>query len=54
MARSEHGGGTGELFASLEGGDCGYCEDGELVRDRYKGDRAVVCAECGTPVARTL
>lgn len=53
MARSEDGG-TDELFASLEGRNCEYCEDGELVRERYKGDRAIVCAECGTPAARPL
>ncbi|WP_198667925.1 HVO_A0556 family zinc finger protein [Saliphagus sp. LR7] len=52
MARAERGGAR-ELFARLEGRACTYC-DGDLVRERYKGDRAVVCVECGTPAARAL
>lgn len=54
MPRAEAGTETGELFDKLEGRGCEYCEDGELVVERYEGDRAVVCEGCGTPAARTL
>ncbi|WP_323171060.1 HVO_A0556 family zinc finger protein [Natrialba sp. PRR66] len=42
----------GQLLSLLEGRPCPACTDGELERDRYKGNRAVVCDSCGTPQAQ--
>lgn len=41
-----------QLLVTLRGHECDYCGEGELVVDRYKGNRAVVCDECGTPGAQ--
>ena len=33
----------------LAGDECEFCVDGELERDTYRGNRAVVCDGCGVP-----
>ena len=40
------------VFEQLTGDTCDYCDDGELERGTYKGTRAVLCDECGTPAVR--
>lgn len=40
------------MLSALEGRDCAFCADGTLVREAYKGNRAVVCDSCGTPRAQ--
>ena len=40
------------LLAILEGRPCPVCSDGELERDTYKDNSAVVCDSCGTPRAQ--
>lgn len=41
---------TGQhLLERLENTGCKFCEDGVLVRQRYKGNDAVVCDNCETP-----
>lgn len=40
------------LLASLVGDDCTWCTAGTLAREKFKGDEAAVCNECGTPGAR--
>jgi hypothetical protein len=40
------------LLGSLVGDDCDWCGAGTLERGEFKGDEAVVCDDCGTPVAR--
>ena len=40
------------LLATLVGDDCAWCATGELTRESFKGDDAVVCENCGTPAAR--
>lgn len=37
------------LVEKLRGQSCQYCEDGTLQTEQYKGNDAVVCAECETP-----
>lgn len=51
MAKSESSrtGDERQLFAMLEGRPCHHCQDGELVREIYKENRALVCDGCGTP-----
>lgn len=43
---------TRQVLDILEGRTCPTCPDGELVREVYKGNRAVVCDSCGTPKAQ--
>ncbi len=50
MARARSAG--RELLVTLEGRDCQFCADGELVRDEYRGNDAVLCETCGTPIAQ--
>ncbi len=38
-----------ELLSKLAGRPCPYCPDGELTRDVYKDNEAVVCNTCETP-----
>lgn len=54
MAKSEPAASSGDeqLLAILEGRSCPACSDGELERDRYKGNVAVVCDSCATPRAQ--
>ncbi|EFW93245.1 hypothetical protein ZOD2009_05257 [Haladaptatus paucihalophilus DX253] len=40
------------VIGRLEGEECHWCSDGELVRDTYKGNEAVVCDTCETPAAQ--
>lgn len=42
------------LLRDLEGDECPWAEDcpGALERDEYKGDDALVCPDCDTPVVR--
>ncbi len=40
-------------LTALEGADCAFCAEGELVRDVYKGNAAVVCDACETPGAQS-
>lgn len=40
------------LLVALAGDDCRWCGDGTLARETFKGDDAVVCADCGTPAVR--
>ncbi|MFP8953799.1 HVO_A0556 family zinc finger protein [Natrialbaceae archaeon A-arb3/5] len=42
----------GQLLAILEGRLCPACSDGELERETYKDNKAVVCDSCGTPQAQ--
>lgn len=51
MAKSESAQSNGQqqLLAMLEGRSCPNCPDGELERDTYKDNRAIVCDSCGTP-----
>ncbi len=44
--------GARAVLRELAGADCPTCEAGTLVRERYKGNRAVVCDECETPRAQ--
>lgn len=45
--------GDGEaILETFDGATCPRCADGELTRDRFKGDEAVVCPACGTPAVR--
>ena len=37
---------------ALEGADCTFCDQGELVRGVYKGKTAVICDSCETPGAQ--
>ncbi|WP_425600753.1 HVO_A0556 family zinc finger protein [Natrinema longum] len=37
---------------ALEGSICTFCEEGELLRDSFKGNDAVICDACGTPGAQ--
>ncbi|ELY44315.1 HVO_A0556 family zinc finger protein [Natronorubrum sulfidifaciens] len=37
------------LLRLLEGRPCPYCAEGELTRDTYKENLAMVCANCETP-----
>jgi hypothetical protein len=39
-------------IAVLAGSDCGWCGATTLRRTTYKGDRAMVCEDCGTPALR--
>ncbi|MFP8955164.1 HVO_A0556 family zinc finger protein [Natrialbaceae archaeon A-CW3] len=41
-----------QLLSALEGRRCPSCRTGSLVRDRYKGNLAALCEECGTPQAQ--
>ncbi|WP_343192868.1 HVO_A0556 family zinc finger protein [Haloterrigena sp. H1] len=41
-----------KLLELLESTSCSFCDDGLLVRDRYKGHEAVVCSSCWTPGAQ--
>lgn len=43
---------TSLLLAQVEGPECQWCDDGSLAIGPYKGDRAAVCDECGTPGIR--
>jgi hypothetical protein len=43
---------TTEPIAALAGADCGWCGATALRRGTYKGDRAMVCEDCGTPALR--
>ncbi|SER61610.1 HVO_A0556 family zinc finger protein [Natrinema salaciae] len=54
MAKSESSQSAGQrqLLAILEGRSCQHCPDGELVRETYKDNRAIVCDSCGTPRAQ--
>lgn len=36
-------------LAQLEQDSCAFCAGGTLVRERYRGNDAVVCDQCGTP-----
>jgi uncharacterized protein (DUF983 family) len=51
MAKSEpsRSDGRQQLLAILEGRSCPDCAEGELERERYKNNRAVVCDSCETP-----
>ncbi|WP_201294038.1 HVO_A0556 family zinc finger protein [Natronorubrum halalkaliphilum] len=49
---SQTSGGDRQLLALLEGRSCSYCPDGELERDVYKDNQAVVCDSCDTPHAQ--
>ncbi|WP_265112572.1 HVO_A0556 family zinc finger protein [Halosolutus halophilus] len=40
------------MLGSLEGAECTFCGDGELIRETYNGNDAVVCPECGVPSAQ--
>ncbi|WP_305080117.1 HVO_A0556 family zinc finger protein [Natronolimnobius sp. AArcel1] len=40
------------VLDALEGGVCSFCGDGELVRNTYKDNDAVVCSNCHTPGAQ--
>ncbi|WP_375140824.1 HVO_A0556 family zinc finger protein [Salinarchaeum laminariae] len=40
------------LLPRFEGQDCKFCDEGELVREQYKGSPAVVCDECDVPQIR--
>jgi hypothetical protein len=41
------------VLAVGEGNACGLAGcDGQLARDEYKGDDALVCTECGVPAVR--
>ncbi|GAB3021995.1 HVO_A0556 family zinc finger protein [Natronobiforma cellulositropha] len=44
--------GSEAVLATLEHSSCTFCDDGVLVRDVYKGNDAVVCANCGVPGAQ--
>ena len=38
-----------QVLRRLAGRECPLCSAGELVESTYKGNRAVVCDDCGTP-----
>ncbi|WP_459808223.1 HVO_A0556 family zinc finger protein [Halopiger thermotolerans] len=40
------------VIEGLEGSQCSFCNDGQLVQERYKGNTAVVCENCHTPNAQ--
>ncbi|WP_321576063.1 HVO_A0556 family zinc finger protein [Halosolutus gelatinilyticus] len=40
------------ILDALAGSDCTFCGAGTLDHDVYKGNNAVVCAECGVPGAQ--
>ncbi|SNZ15974.1 hypothetical protein SAMN06269185_2664 [Natronoarchaeum philippinense] len=42
------------VLQKLEGKECPWTEDctGTLERGRYKGDEALVCPDCDTPIVR--
>lgn len=50
MARTETR--TRQVLEILAGRSCPACTDGTLVRDEYKGNRAVVCDTCEVPKAQ--
>lgn len=37
---------------ALAGADCRWCDAATLAEAEYKGDRALVCPDCGTPALR--
>lgn len=41
------------VFEQLTGKECDQC-DGILLEDFYKGDRTVICGDCGVPVFRSF
>lgn len=55
MAKSQssrQGDNHGQLLSLLAGRSCPSCPEGELERDVYKDNEAVVCDSCGTPQAQ--
>lgn len=43
---------SSDLALDLEGSECEFCSDGELVRATYKGNAAIVCNTCESPTAQ--
>lgn len=43
---------TDPVQSLLATGECTYCDETDLEYDSYKGNEAVVCVTCGTPVAQ--
>lgn len=43
-----------KLLQALADSPCHNCEDGVLVRQSYKGNRSIVCDECGLPQIQLL
>ena len=43
-----------KLLQALAGSPCHNCEEGVLVRQPYKGNRSIVCNECGLPQIQLL
>ncbi|WP_338032986.1 HVO_A0556 family zinc finger protein [Haloterrigena salina] len=39
-----------DLLTRLEHRSCTFCDEGSLVRGQYKGNDAVVCDQCRTPM----
>lgn len=52
MQETKGKGRTDSILEILEGADCQFCASGELVREPYKTNEAVVCSECGVPGAQ--
>jgi len=40
------------IINRLTGQTCTFCDDGRLDSEKYKGNQAVVCEDCGTPVVQ--
>lgn len=38
------------LLKQLEERDCEFCENGVFIVGSYKGNDAVICDTCGTPI----
>ncbi|WP_168927086.1 HVO_A0556 family zinc finger protein [Natronorubrum aibiense] len=49
---SQAGSDEPRLLTLLAGRSCPYCDEGELERDVYKDNQAVVCDSCETPQAQ--
>ncbi|OAQ54147.1 hypothetical protein HTG_01040 [Natrinema mahii] len=52
MQQQEHEAAENSPVDALEGTNCTFCDDGELVRGEYKGNTAVICDSCETPGAQ--
>lgn len=53
LEQAEDVSGADRVLSKLEGGRCTFCERGELVREVYKSNDAVVCRNCGVPGAQS-
>ena len=40
------------IIDQLTGQSCTFCDGGRLNSEKYKGNQAVVCEDCGTPIVQ--